>query len=274
VLLEHFTATNRAANIPEFVNLPPGGIASIQARFLNDYSFERAGNEFYRGGEAERAIEKYRQALELNPDNASAHQRLGFLLYNVKHQFADGLEHTRAAVRLDPQNALAQSDLGMALLNLGQPDAAIPHFNAALENLPLSFEPQYKPQAIRLNLGRAFLQKSRPTDAARELEESVRLDPANAEAQYLLALALAGLGEADRAAAHCAKAVALRPDLDTSVVLHELLGEAYAKAGRFEEAIRSAEHALQLARAAGKNDLAERIQARLQRYRAQASAGR
>jgi hypothetical protein len=68
--------------------------------------------------------------------------------------------------------------------------------------------------------------------------------------------------------------VALRPEIDTSVTLHEALGENYAKAGRVPEAIRSAEHALQLARSAGKNDLADRIQARLTRYRAQTNPGR
>ncbi len=48
VLLDRFTATNRTANIPEFVNLPARGLVKIQEQFLNDYSFERAGNEFYR----------------------------------------------------------------------------------------------------------------------------------------------------------------------------------------------------------------------------------
>jgi Tfp pilus assembly protein PilF len=32
------------------------------------------------------AIAKYRTALSMNPNNAMAHQRLGFLLYRVKHQ--------------------------------------------------------------------------------------------------------------------------------------------------------------------------------------------
>jgi dipeptidyl aminopeptidase/acylaminoacyl peptidase len=36
VLLEHLTAPNRAANIPEFVNTHPGAIAKIQEQFLND----------------------------------------------------------------------------------------------------------------------------------------------------------------------------------------------------------------------------------------------
>ena len=65
---------------------------------------------------------------------------------------------------------------------------------------------------------------------------------------------------------HYTKALSLRPGVDTSVALHELLAENYAKAGRIEDAIRSAEHALRLARVAGKNDLAQRITARLTRY--------
>ncbi len=36
VLLEHMTAPDRAANIPEFVNAPPGSIARIREQFLND----------------------------------------------------------------------------------------------------------------------------------------------------------------------------------------------------------------------------------------------
>ena len=274
VLLERFTATNRAANIPEFVNLPPGGIVQIQERFLNDYSFERAGNEFYRRGEPDRAVEKYRQALELNPDNANAHQRLGFLLYHVKQQFPEGLAHTREALRLDPKNPFARSDLGVALLNQGQADEAIQHLQAALGLLPLTTETQYKPQAIRLNLGKACLQKSRFPEAADHLSESVRLDADNPEAHYLLALSLTCQGGIENAVQHYTRAVALKPEIDTSVTLHEVLGENYAKAGRWEEAVRAAEQALQIARSAGKNDLAERIQARLQRYRAQGNPGR
>ena len=46
VLLEHFTAPDRAANIPEFVNAKPTAIRKIHEKFLDDYSFVRAGNEF------------------------------------------------------------------------------------------------------------------------------------------------------------------------------------------------------------------------------------
>lgn len=266
VVLDRFTATNRAANIPEFVNLPPDAIVRIQSRFLNDYSFERAGNEFYRGGEPDRAIEKYRQALELNPANVSAHQRLGFLLYHVKQQFEEGLAHTADALRLDPQNSLAHGDMGVILLHRNQAAQAIPHLLAALDARPPSSEPQYRPPVVRSNLGKACLSLSRFDEAATHFRESLRLAPDNPETHYLLALALACQGGIEEVIQHVARAVALQPGIDTSVTVHELLAENLAKAGRFAAAIQSAERALQLARSGGKNDLAERIAARLARY--------
>lgn len=268
VLLEHFTATNRAANIPEFVSLQPGAIVQIQAHFLNDYSFERAGNELYRSGEPDKAILKYQEALELNPDNASAHQRLGFLLYHVKHQFAAGIEHTAAALRLNPGNAYAHSDMGVALLQQNRPAEAIVHLQKALDALPLITEPQYKPQALHYYLGQAHLQRSAFAEAVASLRESLRLAPDDPEAHYLLALTLACQGNIEETVRHYSRAIALRPAVDSSVALHEVLAENYAKAGRRDEAIRSAEHALRIARAAGKHDLAERITARLAEYEA------
>jgi tetratricopeptide (TPR) repeat protein len=271
VFLTQLTAPDRAANIPEFVSLPARGIVQIDQHFLNDYSFERAGNEYYRGGDPERAMAKYREALELNPENAGAHQRLGFLLYNVKHQFDEGLAHTREALRLDPNNAFAHSDLAMALFNNRRPDLAIEHWQAALEKLPLSTEQQYKPEAIRACLGQACLQLGRYQDAANHLSESVRVSPTNPETQYLLALALALQGQTKQAERHYAAALALKPQIDSSVALHEALASSYAKAGRLDEAIRSAQRALDLAQAAGKSDLAQRIAARMRQYHAAAS---
>ena len=263
VLLERFTAADRAANIPEFVNLPASGIVRIEERFLNDYSFERAGNEFYRGGEPDRAIEQYHKALELNPENVTAHQRLGFLLYHVKHQFEDGLAHTREALRLDPHNAFAHSDLGMALLNQNRPEAALVHLRTALDSLSRSLEPRYQPPAVHYALAQACLRLGRLPDAASHLREAVRLLPDYAEAHYLLALASVLQGQVGEALRHHARAVALQPAVDTSATLHERLAELHAQAGRTQEAMAAAEHALGLAQRAGNQDAMRRIQARL-----------
>jgi tetratricopeptide (TPR) repeat protein len=274
VLLEQFTATNRAANIPEFVNLPAGGIARIRERFLDDYSFERAGNEFYRSGEPDRAIEKYRQALELNPRNITAHQRLGFLLYHVKRQFQEGLDHTREALRLAPTNAFAHSDLGMAWLLQGRPAEAVPELQTALASMPLNFDGQYQPRVLHLHLGKAFLQQSRFPEAAPHFQESARLDPSNPEPPYLLALSLACQGKLEQALDSYSRAVDLKPEIDTSVTLHEMLAENFAKTGRWDEAVRSAERALAIATSTGKQDLADRVELRLRRYQVSRPPGR
>jgi tetratricopeptide (TPR) repeat protein len=263
VLLERFTAADRAANIPEFVNLPANAIVRIEERFLNDYSFERAGNEFYRGGEPDRAIEQYLKALELNPENVTAHQRLGFLLYHVKYQFEDGLAHTREALRLDPDNGFAHSDLGMALLNQNQSEAARAHLQSALDSLPPSLESRYQPPAVHYALAQACLRLGRLSDAASHLREAVHLQPDYAEAHYLLALVSVLQGQVDEALRHHARAVALKPAVDTSAALHERLVELHAQAGRTQEAMAAAEHALGLAQRAGNQDAMRRIQARL-----------
>ncbi|MFB0524478.1 MAG: tetratricopeptide repeat protein [Phycisphaerae bacterium] len=267
VLLDNLTAPDRAANIPEFVNAEPSAIKKIREEFLNDYSFVRAGNEFYRHGEADNAIEEYRNALELNPNNVEAHQKLGFLLYNVKGIHKDAMAHLTKAVRLDQTNARARYDLGMALLHQERFDEAIKHLSTALQFIPHGLDKQYNLVDMHYNLGNAFLLKGDSRDAAISLSKAVYLDPNHAQARYRLALALADQDKFDQALKHYSKAVKLRPDVDTSPALHYLLAIHYAELRRFREAILSAEKALELARAAGEKQLAAKIKKQLELFK-------
>jgi len=191
VVLSHFTAADRAANIPEFVNTDPSAIKKIKEQFLDDFSYVRAGKEFYRAGEPDRAIPQYKKAIELNPNNVTAHQRLGFLLYHVKKLYKEGLAHSREALRLAPNNAHAHCDLGMALFNEGRPREAVAHLSVALRLMPqvLEQEPTYNLVDIRCALGRALLATGRLKEAAGHLFEALRLDPNNAEAHNALGMA-------------------------------------------------------------------------------------
>ena len=54
VVLDRFTDSDRAANIPEFVPLPASSIAKIEERFLDAYSFLRAGMANERTGQLPR----------------------------------------------------------------------------------------------------------------------------------------------------------------------------------------------------------------------------
>jgi hypothetical protein len=77
VLLSQFSTPDRAANIPEFVNLPAGAIASIREDFVDDDSFMRVALENVKVGDHKGAIQLYRKALAKNPDNLSCMMSLG-----------------------------------------------------------------------------------------------------------------------------------------------------------------------------------------------------
>jgi tetratricopeptide (TPR) repeat protein len=267
VLLANLTTADRAANIPEFVNTSPTAIKKIHEQFLNDYSFVRAGNESFRHGEPDNAIQEYRNALQLNPNNFEAHLKLGFLFYNVKGMYNEGMAHLLKAAELNPDDPRVHHDLGMALLHQQKIEQAIRHLSEALRRMPQGFDEQYNPLNMRLSLGRAFLYAGNSKEAAVHLAEAVRLDPNNAEGHYSLAIALVDQGAIDQTIEHYSIAVKLKPQVDTSPTLHHIMGMKYAELGRFRDAILSAEKALSLARAAKDEQLAQTILHWLEIYR-------
>jgi tetratricopeptide (TPR) repeat protein len=267
VVLSHLTAPDRAANIPEFVNTAPSAIRKMDERFLDDYSYVRAGNAFFRAGDADNAIEEYRNALQRNPGNAEAHRKLGFLLYNVKKVHNDGMTHYEKAMSLAPNDPRIHYDLGMALSHQKQYGRAVRHISRALRQMPHGHDDQYNLTDMHYNLGMALCYNRQFQESAVHLSEAVRLDPNSAKRHYGLALALAAGGKIDETLTHYSKAVSLRPDVDRSPTLHRRLAMNFAKAGRFDQAASSAERALYLARASGNQDFARQIEQELQFYR-------
>jgi tetratricopeptide (TPR) repeat protein len=264
VVLANFTAPDRAANIPEFVNAPADAIGKINEQFLNDYSHVRAAFFSELSGDVDYAIGEYQKALALNPRSVPAHQRLGFLLYNVKHQPAEGLAHTTEALRLDPFNGFAHYDLGMAMRGEGKLDLAVEHFAAAVRLTPTDFNLLYNSAEMHCSLGEVLLAKTRQKEAGEVLTRAVSLDSRNARAHYFLALAQAAQGMLEQPLEHYATACSLQPAVDTVPELHYLLSVNLARAGQTQEALKSARRALELAKARGDTNLVGIIKARME----------
>lgn len=259
VLLAHLTAPDRAANIPEFVNTQPTGIVKIREQFLNDYSFVRAGNEFFNHGEADNAIAEYNKALELNPDNVMAHHKLGFLLYQVKGKFDDGMAHLLRAYKLDAQDARIQYDLGMAYMHQGKLEDSARLLLESIRRAPNGFDDQYEPVQMRLNLAEVLIAAGQSKDAEAPLLDALRRSPNHPEVHYRLAVALADLGRTDEAVTSYNRAVSLNPQVDTSPALHHLLATGLLQSRKFREALQHEEKALALARRQGDEELAKTI---------------
>ena len=110
----------------------------------------------------------------------------------------------------------------MALLHQRQYDGAIKHLSTALQGMPNGLDKQYNLVGMHYNLALAFSFAERPEEAIPHFSEVVRLDPKNASARYRLAM-------------------------------------SYAEIQRFNEALQSAELALNFANAAGNAKLVQEI---------------
>jgi tetratricopeptide (TPR) repeat protein len=267
VVLDHFTEADRAANIPEFVNVPPNRIVRIEEKFINDLSQARAAYVLERTGDIDGAIKKYQEALAINPKNVHAHQRLGFLLFNMKKQTQPGLEHTLEALKLDPSDGCAHYDMGMALMYLGKLDEAAHHLAEAVRVMPAGFGFDYSPARMYLSLGVAQLLQETYSQAEISLAKAVALAPTNASAHYHLSIAAVNQGKAAESITHYERAIALNPQIDDSPELHLMLGDYFAQQGNFAEAVRFTQKAHALAKAAQQSELAQAITERLENYR-------
>jgi tetratricopeptide (TPR) repeat protein len=260
ILLEHMTAPDRAVNIPEFVNTKPGAIKKIQEEFLNDYSFVRAGNEFFKAGEADSAIEEYKNALELNPNNFEAHLKIGFLMYNVKKMSEEGMEHYYQALKADPKDPRIYHDLGMALLHQKKYDKAVEYLTIAVKGMPEGFDIQYDIVDMHYNLGMALLGLGKSQDAITHFTKVISNNPNHAPAFLSIAMALADEERFDESLKYYSRAIQLKPEIGRSPEYYYMLAVSYAKAGRTQEAGQSARMAADIARAAGNDAMAEQIE--------------
>jgi tetratricopeptide (TPR) repeat protein len=262
VWLEHLVAPGRAANIPEFVPLAPDAIVKVREQFLDDYSFTRVGNQFFLAGDADRAIENYRTALSMNPDNSMAHQRLGFLLYRAKHQREEAIEHSRTAVRLEPRNPFAQFDLGAALFERGDFTNALPHLAEAVRLLPNGYDRQYNAIDMHTLLALTQSRLARFEECGHSLEAILRLAPEHPRANYLMAMIRARRGETQAALPFFDHAVRADPALARLPDFFDLLSRNYAKQGLYDEALKASERASRLAVEAGRGEQAAMLRER------------
>jgi tetratricopeptide (TPR) repeat protein len=239
VWLAHLAEPGRAANIPEFVPVAATAIVTIRERFLDDFSYVRAGDEFFRAGEAEPAIEKYRTALSLNPDNLTAHRMLGRLLTGPTNN-AEAVVHLQAVVRLEPHDPVARYNLGITLAAGGDHFGAIPHFEDALRHLSTvrdlpggaGIAKPALPEALHLSLGDAYARIGDHAGAERHYREALQLAPDFPAAHNALGQLLLDSGRAGEAEAAFREAVRLAAYPEA----HHNLGLLLLNAQRLKEA--------------------------------------
>lgn len=270
VCLDWLTAPDRAANIPEFVTGPADRIQEIQARYLDDFSLARAGFVAEQTGDANAAIERYQRALELNPDNPHAHERLAGLLAEKRGDIAGSLRHGQLAVQRSPDNGQAHFYFGQALLLSGRTSEAIRQLEDALRLLPQTTitDANYSRASIHAALGLAWARSGNADEGLGHLAEAVRLNPTHAMIRYSTAVVLASQGKIDEPLAEYRRAVQLDAGLERQFQVEEIVSGSCARAGQLAQAIELANRAFAKAKVAGAVEDAARLRERIESYQA------
>jgi tetratricopeptide (TPR) repeat protein len=234
ILIENATAANRAVNLPEFVNIAPDGLRQIGGPVLDYYKLVDGATYLQKTGAYEASAAKWRQAVELNPDDEFAQRKLGALLMMMGHREesaahshkADELK-LRAAIEADPTSARAHNDLGLLLAETGRAEEAVAQFEKAAE-----LKPDYA--AARTGLGSALAKLGRLDETLVELRKAISLDVRYAPAHYELGLILVQRGDAAGANAEWQRAIDIDPKYAEA---HARLGDTLDAQGRTAEAL-------------------------------------
>lgn len=295
VLLEQFTAADKAGNIPEFVNTRPAAIARMHERFLDEHSYIDTGGRHIFYEDYALASEAYQQALainprsqaayvgwgiallhqrefveardkllialEINPDNPMAHSYLAQVLTRLG-DFPGALRHQREVVRLTPEDADAQAALGSLLVDAGDFAAGRKHLAEAARLAPES-------PVAQVVLGVAQLREGLLEQAEACFQRALQIDPQCVPALLQLASLRAtsqrpSLRNPEDAIALASQACELTDHQDPGPLL--VLAVVYHEASRTADAVQVGQAALRVAQATGRADVAETIRKRLSEW--------
>jgi tetratricopeptide (TPR) repeat protein len=223
-------------------NYPGAAESFSQVLVLNPNLHEirfKLANTLVKQGRLEAAIDEYRRLLSMSPNFGSAHVSLGraYAALGLRLQAA---EHLAAAVRLNPRDADAHLVMGQWLVHEKETAAAIPLLEEARRLNPAQVE-------IYPTLALAYARQGETARAIDTYREALRLRPESpgvlVEMAWLLSTnadpQLCNTAEAVRCATRASELTG-----NTHPVVLDALAAAYSEAGRFEDAIRTAERAL------------------------------
>ena len=264
VLLRTFTSDDRAANIPEFVNIDPSATRTLREMFVDDYNYFRSGRIYEQFEEFDRAEEEFLKSLEINPGNTFALYSLG-TMYAEREDFEEAERVFRQIVRLDPDDAIVHKDLGSLYFAMKRYDEAKAEFETAIRLDPRNVAARFNlgtvylmsrdlvgaelqfhdllnldiddSTAVRVhvNLGRIYAKQSDFRRTAREFLAAVSLDSTNMDARYNLGIAYRALNDLDRARGQFEKVVEADP---TNLDARNELGRIFAQKREFQSALR------------------------------------
>ncbi len=200
------------------------------------------GRDLRNQGKTALAFEHFKKAFQIAPYYAQAVNGFGSALYD-KDDIAGAIEYFLKALQLKPDYAPAHNNLGLALQKQGRFNEAVAHFTQAVQ-----INPDFL--SARNNLANVLVMQGRLDEAVDQFRAILRVNPDWLTPMNNLALLMAAHPEIKNRDVNKAVSLSRRACELTNYknpAFMATLGAAYASAGRFTEAIDTAQKALRLA---------------------------
>ena len=298
VEVEDATASNRAVNIPEFLNIGANDLDHIETPAIDFYRefdtaqqlqdeakyaeaipawkvaaakdptdarpFNNLGVAFAAMGQFDDAIDAYKKSLTINPESSQTHNNFGSALAEAG-RLDEALENIRKAIELNPDNGAAHVNLGHMLeVRGGAREEAKAELRKGIELAP-------KLSDGHNVYGVILAREGHMDEAIAELQTAVDLAPRSAECQFNLGRALAASNRFTDAVPHFEAAASLTGGKEPAIL--QMLAGIYSDTGQYAKAAEVAQRALDLADQHNDRELAEQLRANLSRYRSQMQTG-
>lgn len=294
VVVENATASNRAVNIPEFVNLGSDGLEHIDTPAMDFYKVFDTAQALADKHRFAEAIPIWKEALEKDPDDPRTYNNLGVSLAGAG-RIEEAIEQYKKSLSMNADSSQTHNNLGSVLAEEGKNDEALAHIQKAIELNPDN-------GAAHVNLGHIYeVMGGHREEAISELIKGIELAPKSAEGHNILGVILARMGKMDEALNHLQAAVELAPQsaesrfnfgralaatnrfsealpqLETAAqltgghepVILQMLAGMYSETAQYDKAVSTAKHALELATEQKNFELAAALRGNIARYEMQ-----
>lgn len=221
------------------------GISETRAKELEEFAKQNnsassndlleEGKTYYNNEEYDKAIEIFKKAVELNPDDDDSWRWLGNS-YNRNGQVEEAIKYYLKAAKLNPDDSRNWFNLGISYSNNEQYKEAINSFLKVVELNPDDSYSWY-------GLGNSYIKNEQVEDAIKSLLKATELNSNDYQSWLDLAISYIHNEQYEEAIKYLLKAKELNPDGFNN--WHEL-GEAYLYNGQFQEAIETLLKAVEL----------------------------
>jgi tetratricopeptide (TPR) repeat protein len=261
IYIDNAKASNRAVNLPEFVNIAPGGLEEIEVPASDFYRVMDEAMVLQKNGDWTGSLAKWQKALEMDPNDARVNNSMGISLASIGKS-EEAVPYFQKATQINGDFADAYYNLGLALKNTGRVDEAVDAWLNAVRIRPEFAEAQE-------SLGYLFYSQRKYSDSVAHLRLAVDLEPDRVFVLNLGAVILAtcpddSIRNGDGAVLLAERAKRLTNGQNASVL--DTLSAAYAEAGRFPDAIDTEQKAISLAVQQGNTHLVDMLKSHLSAF--------